>query len=73
MANQEKQSISVREVGRRLGCGDELVHAGIISGKLPFGVAIRMPSGRYRYMIPRAAFEKWCENPKAFTETGGVK
>jgi len=59
MANTQKQSVSVREVGRRLGCGDEVIHAGLITGQFPFGQALKLPSGRYRYIISREAFERW--------------
>jgi len=68
MPNKNKQAISVREAAQHLGCSDDTIHAGILSGQLPFGVALKMPSGRYKYIIPRAAFEKWCENPKGFVQ-----
>ncbi len=70
MPNNEKQVITVREAARRLGCRDETIHAGIISGKLPFGVAIKMKSGRFKYIIPGVAFERFCENPKGGQPNG---
>lgn len=69
MPNLDKQSVSVREVGRRLGCGDEVIHAGLITGQLPFGTAIKLPSGRFRYIISREAFERWWKWMKVVPES----
>ena len=63
MPNTQKQTISAREAGRRLGCGDAVIQAGLISKQLPFGQAIKLPSGRYRYIISREAFEHWLHDP----------
>mgnify|MGYP001010079930 CR=1 FL=1 len=63
MPKNQKECMSVREVARRLGCGDALVQAGLISKQLPFGQAIKLPSGRRRYIISRVAFERWLEDP----------
>lgn len=67
MPNTQKQTISAREAGRRLGCGDDLIRAGLISKQFPFGQAIKLPSGRYRYLISREAFERWMYDPSGKT------
>lgn len=78
MANNQKETISVREAGRRLGVGDEVLQAGLISGQLAFGQALKLPSGRYRYLISRVAFDRWMHNPyerihEYFPKDGGRK
>ncbi|SHI24127.1 hypothetical protein SAMN02745823_03803 [Sporobacter termitidis DSM 10068] len=63
MPNTQKQTISAREAARRMGCSDDIIRAGLISKQFPFGQALRLESGRYRYFIPLEAFERWMYDP----------
>ena len=59
-------AVTVRETARRLGCSDDTIHEGLISRKLPFGVALKMPSGRFKYIIMREALDRWCADPGGY-------
>jgi excisionase family DNA binding protein len=60
--NAHPGRISVKEAAERLGVWEETIRQGLRSNTLPIGCAIRTPTGRYIYIIPRKAFEKFEEH-----------
>lgn len=63
--NHMKNVITPKEAGRILGRSQKTIEHGLRTGALPFGTAYRQASGRYVYIIPRDAFER-------FVKGGGV-
>lgn len=59
--NQAKEVITPREASRILGRATRTIEHGLRTGELPFGVAYRQKSGRYVYIIPREAFERFLQ------------
>ena len=57
--NAEKEIITVAQAARRLGRGTEAIQFGLRSGQLPFGQAFKSECGRYLYIIPKEAFERY--------------
>ena len=54
-----KDVITPAEAAKRLGRTQHTIEHGLRSGGLPFGAAYRQASGRYVYIIPREAFERF--------------
>ena len=54
-----EEMISPDEAASRMGCGRQKVETGIRNKEFPFGAASQNENGRWRYFIPRAAFEHW--------------
>ena len=50
--------VTVREAAERLGIGQETIRAGLISGELPIGAAVKCKRS-FSYIIPRERFESW--------------
>ena len=57
--NHVKEVITPKEAGRLLGRSQKTVEHGLRTGAFPFGTAYRLPSGRYVYIIPKEAFERF--------------
>ncbi len=55
----EKGIITVIEAAKRLGVDGETIRVGLRNGSFPVGCAVRSPTGRYTYIIPREAFENF--------------
>jgi len=55
---RNENTMTVQEVAKRLQVGPQRIRSGIISGKLPIGVAIKQ-SDTYSFIIPRKRFEAW--------------
>jgi len=51
--------VSVEEAARIMGVTPMFIRMGLRHGRLPFGVAVQMPSGRWRYYISAERFERW--------------
>ena len=58
--------IPLHEAAHRIGVSDQTLRVSLQRGAFPVGVAlfgkIRGKRGRWRYIIPRKAFEKWLGN-----------
>ena len=54
-----KEVITPAEAARRLGRTQHTIEHGLRTGGLPFGAAYKQASGRYVYIIPREAFERF--------------
>ena len=51
-------------IGRtRMGVGKQMLRQGLKNGDFPFGYAVKMPSGKYRYYISPSKFSDFtgCE------------
>lgn len=57
--NHVKAVITPKEAGRLLGRSQKTIEHGLRTGAFPFGTAYRLPSGRYVYIIPKEAFERF--------------
>lgn len=57
--NHLKQVMTPAEAGRRLGRSQKTIEHGLRTGAFPFGTAYQQASGRYVYIIPREAFERF--------------
>jgi hypothetical protein len=55
----DREIVTVAQVAKRLGRGTNAIQFGLRSGQLPFGTAMITASGRYIYIIPKAAFERY--------------
>ena len=66
--------MKVEEVADRLGKNHNTIREGLISGKLDFGVAIKMDKD-YSYIIPRRRFEMWVsgESMRPITRSANIK
>lgn len=51
--------ISVREAARRLKRTPDTLEQGLRAGTFPVGTAYRLASGRFVYIIPKLAFERF--------------
>lgn len=60
--NRIKEVITPREAAQRLGRTQHTIEHGLRTGSLPFGTAYKQASGRYVYIIPREAFERFIQN-----------
>ena len=57
--NQTKRVITPKEAGRILGRSQKTIEHGLRTGALPFGTAYKQASGRYVYIIPKDAFDRF--------------
>ena len=53
-----ENTVTVKEAARRLDVGEETIRAGLITGTLPIGKAVKRERS-YSYIIPRNRFEMW--------------
>lgn len=51
--------VSVREVSKRLGRGKDTIEQALRAGTFPIGTAYKTAAGRYVYIIPRKAFDRF--------------
>lgn len=51
--------ISVKEASRLLGRRKETIEQGLRAGTFPIGTAYQTQSGRYVYIIPHKAFDRF--------------
>ena len=58
-----KSNLPVEVAARLMGVGKQFIRVGLRNGTFPFGYAVLMPSGKYRYYI----------SPKKFSEFTGVE
>lgn len=56
-------NLQVEVAAKLMGVGKQFIRVGLRNGTFPFGYAVLMPSGKYRYYI----------NPKKFTEYTGIE
>lgn len=54
-----KEIITAREAARRLGRNTGTIEQGLRAGTFPVGTAYKLPSGRFVYIIPKLAFERF--------------
>ena len=57
--NHIKKVITPKEAGRILGRSQKTIEHGLRTGSLPFGTAFQNESGRYTYIIPLDAFNRF--------------
>lgn len=57
--NTIKEVITPKEAAQRLGRTQHTIEHGLRTGELPFGAVFKQESGRYVYIIPREAFERF--------------
>src|SRR5690606_32153624 len=55
----DKARVSVEEAARIMGVTPMFIRMGLRHGRLPFGVAVQMPGGRWRYYINAERFDGW--------------
>ncbi len=55
-------TVAIEVAARLMGVPKQYIRVGLQSGELPFGRAVQMPNGHYRYYI----------SPKRFTEFTGI-
>ena len=60
-----KNTVTIEEAAERLNVNKDTVRAGLISGSLPIGSAVKL-SRNYSYIIPRERFEAWVSGGNAF-------
>lgn len=65
---RRKDNVSVKEAASRLNVHQDTIKAGLISGQLTFGSAIKCKRN-YSYIIPRERFDVWKEG-KDLAENG---
>lgn len=58
-----KSNLPVEVAARLMGVGKQMIRQGLKNGTFPFGYAVLMPSGKFRYYI----------SPKKFSEFTGVE
>lgn len=56
-------NLQVEVAAKLMGVGKQFIRVGLRNGTFPFGYAVLMPSGKYRYYI----------SPKKFTEYTGIE
>ncbi len=56
-------NLPIETAAKLMGVGKQMVRQGLKNGTFPFGYAILMPSGKFRYYI----------SPKKFTEHTGIE
>lgn len=56
-------NLPVEMAAKLMGVGKQMIREGLKNGTFPFGYAVLMPSGKFRYYI----------SPKKFTEYTGVE
>ena len=58
-----QKNITVETAAKLMGVGRQFIRVGLQNKSLPFGTAVKMPSGKYRYYI----------SPSKFTEFTGCE
>lgn len=56
-------NLKVEQAAKLMGVGKQMVRVGLQNGTFPFGYAVKMPSGKFRYYI----------SPKKFAEHTGIE
>lgn len=58
-----KKNITVETAAKLMGVGRQFIRVGLQNQTLPFGTAVKMPSGKYRYYISPSKFSEFtgCE------------
>jgi transcriptional regulator with XRE-family HTH domain len=59
----DTRRLGVAEAAARLGKSQQFVRVLLQSGKAPFGVAVRMPGGKYGYHISPKKFDEYVGGP----------
>lgn len=57
-------TISIKQAAFDMGIDQETLRVGLRNGTFPVGCAIRSTTGRYTYIIPRTAFERFMTTGK---------
>jgi len=57
------RNLRVADAAKLMGVGCQYIRQGLKNSNLPFGCAVKMPKGKYRYYI----------SPKRFTEFTGIE
>ena len=55
----KRETYTAKECAERLGLDPNTLRNLIRTKQVPFGIAVRQPSGRTHCIIPKAAFEKF--------------
>lgn len=58
------ETISIKTASERLGIDAETLRQGLRNGTFPIGCAIQSATGRYTYIIPAVAFERFMTTGK---------
>ncbi len=58
------ETISIKTASTRLGVHQETLRIGLRNGTFPVGCAIQSPTGRFTYIIPAMAFERFMTTGK---------
>lgn len=53
------EMITPEEMSARCGINRDNIRMALRRGQFPVGFALRMDSGQWRYIIPRAEFDDW--------------
>lgn len=61
--NGHTNNLLVETAAKLMGVGKQFIRVGLRNGTFPFGYAVLMPSGKYRYYI----------SPKKFAEYTGIE
>lgn len=58
-----QKNITVETAAKLMGVGRQFIRVGLQNKSLPFGTAVKMPSGKYRYYISPSKFSEFtgCE------------
>ena len=58
-----QKNITVETAAKLMGVGRQFIRVGLQNQTLPFGTAVKMPSGKYRYYISPLKFKQFtgCE------------
>ena len=57
-------NISVETVAKRMGVTPMFLRMGMRQGKIPFGIGVQMPGGRWRYYINERKVEEYLGKDK---------
>lgn len=52
-------TVTIKEASERIGKPQQFIRIGLQQKALPFGEAVKMPGGRWSYLINRTRFEKY--------------
>ena len=55
---KNENTMTVKEAAKRFAVGEETIRAGLISGTLPIGSAVKCKK-RYAFIIPRRLVDAW--------------
>lgn len=54
--NSHLKNLPVETAAKLMGVGKQMLRQGLKNGDFPFGYAVKMPSGKYRYYISPSRF-----------------